>query len=233
LLDRPEFPEDHVDFGPVIEWKITVLDRAFKKFLKSRSKKLSTTYSEFCQSEAKWLNDFALFMAIKEVQGGGSWDGWPVELRNRELNALNSFSEKHNLLIEKHKFRQFIFFSQWKRVKDYAARKEIQIIGDIPIFIAYDSADAWTNPELFYIGKNSKPTRVAGVPPDYFSPTGQLWGNPLYKWNAHKKQKYKWWIERFKAVLSTVDIVRLDHFRGFAGYWEIPPICLLQRLDDG
>ncbi len=222
LLDRPEFPEDHVDFGPVIEWKITVLDRAFKKFKKSRSSKLTSAYAEFCQLQSKWLDDFALFMAIKEVQGGGSWDGWPAELRNREPLALKVFTKDHRTLIEKHKFRQFIFFTQWKQVKDYATSKEIQIIGDIPIFIAYDSADAWANPELFYIDKNGKPTKVAGVPPDYFSPTGQLWGNPLYRWDAHRKQNYKWWIDRFQAVLNTVDIVRLDHFRGFAGYWEIP-----------
>ena len=222
LLDRPEFPEDHVDFGPVIEWKITVLDRAFKKFKKSRSSKLTSAYAEFCQLQSKWLDDFALFMAIKEVQGGGSWDGWPAELRNREPLALKVFTKDHRTLIEKHKFRQFIFFTQWKQVKDYSTSKEIQIIGDIPIFIAYDSADAWANPELFYIDKNGKPTKVAGVPPDYFSPTGQLWGNPLYRWDAHRKQNYKWWIDRFQAVLNTVDIVRLDHFRGFAGYWEIP-----------
>jgi 4-alpha-glucanotransferase len=222
FLDRPEFPVDNVDFGPVIEWKLTILDRAFRKFTKSRSKKLSAAYQEFCQAQAAWLDDFALFMSIKEVQGGGSWDGWPVELRTRQVKALHAFSEKHHSLIEKHKFRQFLFFTQWENVKQYAHDKGIQIIGDIPIFIAYDSADAWSNPDLFYIGKDGKPTHVAGVPPDYFSPTGQLWGNPLYKWSAHKKQNYRWWIERFSAVLKTVDIVRLDHFRGFAGYWEIP-----------
>lgn len=222
FLDRPEFPADHVEFGPVIDWKITILDRAFSKFKKSRSKKLLKAYDDFCESQSKWLEDFALFMAIKEVQGGGSWDNWPVDLRTRQPEKLHRFAEEYYTTIEKHKFRQFVFFTQWKNVKDYAAGKGIKIIGDIPIFIAYDSADAWSHPELFYINKRGKPTYVAGVPPDYFSPTGQLWGNPLYKWGAHKKQNYMWWIDRVQAVLNTVDIVRLDHFRGFAAYWEIP-----------
>jgi len=222
LLDRPEFPLDHIDFGPAIEWKLTVLDRAFTRFSRSRSRKLITAFEEFCKENADWLNDFALFMSIKEVQGGGSWGTWPLPLRRREPLALAEFLKEHNQIIEKHKFRQFLFFSQWSKVKEYAREKDIQIIGDIPIFIAYDSADAWSNPELFHIGKNGRPTLVAGVPPDYFSPTGQLWGNPLYKWNIHKKDGYQWWIKRFKAVLQMVDIVRLDHFRGFAGYWEIP-----------
>lgn len=222
LLDRPDFPDDLIDFGPVIEWKITLLDRAFGRFSRSRSQKLIEAYSEFCAAQAFWLDDFALFMAIKEVQGGGSWASWPDDLRNRLPETLKTFSEQNRKLIEKHKFRQFIFFHQWAKVKQFAAEKGIKIIGDIPIFIAYDSADAWANPELFYIDKTGKPTHVAGVPPDYFSPTGQLWGNPLYKWNAHKKQDYQWWIKRFKSVLQMVDIVRLDHFRGFAAYWEVP-----------
>ncbi len=222
FLDRPDFPQDHIDFGPVIEWKLTILDRAFQRFKHTRSKKLLESYQSFCVDHAGWLDDFSLFMAIKEVQGGGSWDGWPEDLRERQPAALAEFRIKHKDTVEKHKFRQFIFFTQWSAVKSYAVSKGIQIIGDIPIFIAYDSADAWANPDLFYLGRNSKPTVVAGVPPDYFSPTGQLWGNPLYRWSFHKKQGYTWWINRFKAVLNTVDIVRLDHFRGFAGYWEIP-----------
>lgn len=222
FLDRPDFPVERVDFGPVIEWKITILDRAFRKFKKSRSTKLDQAYREFCQAESNWLKDFSLFMAIKEVHGGGSWDGWPDELRLRDPDALAQFTRENSVIVEKHNFRQFIFYTQWQKVKEYAKNKGIQIIGDIPIFIAYDSADAWANPDLFFLGKNSRPTVVAGVPPDYFSPTGQLWGNPLYRWAVHKKQSYAWWIKRFTAVLRTVDIIRLDHFRGFAGYWEIP-----------
>lgn len=222
FLDRPEFPTDHVDFGIVIEWKTTILDRAFRNFKKSRSLKLRQSYQQFCAEHSDWLEDFSLFMAIKEVHGGGSWDNWPENLRLRQAATLNQFKSAQSNTIEKHKFRQFLFFSQWNNVKEYAQQRGIQIIGDIPIFIAYDSADVWANPELFHLGKDSRPTRVAGVPPDYFSPTGQLWGNPLYRWSVHKKQGFSWWIKRFKAVLKTVDIVRLDHFRGFAGYWEIP-----------
>jgi 4-alpha-glucanotransferase len=125
-------------------------------------------------------------------------------------------------VIQKQKFRQFLFFDQWQRVRDYAHDKNIKIIGDIPNFVAYDSADAWAHPELFYLDRKGKPTCVAGVPPDYFSPTGQLWGNPLYRWNIHKKSGFAWWLERVKAVLNVVDFIRLDHFRGFAGYWEVP-----------
>lgn len=222
FLDRPDFPVDRVDFGPAINWKITILDRAYRKFKKSRSAKLRLSYQQFCAAQSGWLNDFSLFMVIKEAQGGGSWDGWDDDLRLRQPAALDRFKAENADAIEKHKFRQFMFYSQWANVKQYAQSLNIQVIGDIPIFIAYDSADAWANPDLFYLGKDSTPTVVAGVPPDYFSPTGQLWGNPLYRWHVHKKQEYSWWIKRFKAVLNTVDIVRLDHFRGFAGYWEIP-----------
>ncbi len=222
FVDRPDFPADHVDFGPVISWKLTLLDRAYARFKKSRSEKLKLAYTAFCEEEKHWLNDFALFMAIKEKLGGGSWGGWPQEFRNREPEALARFQMENPEEIEKHTFRQFLFFDQWKKVMAYAHAKSIQIIGDIPIFVAYDSSDAWSHPELFFINKKGQPTVVAGVPPDYFSPTGQLWGNPLYKWPLHKKQGYQWWIDRFRAVLKLVDIVRLDHFRGFAGYWEVP-----------
>ena len=222
LADRPSFPADRVDLGPVIEWKLKVLDRAFNKFSKGGFTEIETAYKDFCQKNSDWLDDFALFMSIKELQGGVSWDNWPKELRTRESGALEAYASKNHGSVEKHKFRQFLFFAQWNNVHEYARSKEIQIIGDIPIFVAYDSADAWSHPELFYLDKAGKPTVVAGVPPDYFSPTGQLWGNPLYRWDAHAKENYHWWAQRFSSVLKTVDIVRLDHFRGFAGYWEVP-----------
>jgi 4-alpha-glucanotransferase len=222
LTDRPDFPVDHVDFGPVISWKLTLLTRAYLRFKKTKSVKIKTNYQLFCEAESYWLDDFALFMAIKESQGGVSWDTWPLDLRLRESKALVEFTTSNLDKINEHKFRQFIFFTQWLNIKKYANSKGIQILGDIPIFISFDSADAWSNPELFFLNKNRKPIVVAGVPPDYFSPTGQLWGNPLYKWAIHKKQGYSWWINRIKAVLQLVDIIRLDHFRGFAGYWEIP-----------
>ncbi len=220
--DRPNLPNDHVDYGPVIQWKITLLDRAYETFRKRKKSTLKQEYANFCQAESKWLEDFALFMAIKESHGGVSWDKWPEGLRKRLPEALETFAKKYGNQIEKQKFRQFLFYRQWQEVKYYAHQKNIQIIGDIPIFVAYDSADAWSHPELFYLDENGLPTCVAGVPPDYFSPTGQLWGNPLYRWDVHKAQGYRWWIDRVRSVLKSVDIIRLDHFRGFAGYWEIP-----------
>ncbi len=222
LADRPSFPAVKVDYGPVIEWKLTLLDRAYAHFKEGAPAAIKKAYKKFCEQNAEWLDDFALFMAIKESQGGVSWDNWPKELRSRDPQALEAFAKSNAESIEKHKVRQFFFFDQWAKVLEYAHSKDIQVIGDIPIFIAYDSADAWSHPELFYLDKAGKPTVVAGVPPDYFSPTGQLWGNPLYRWDAHKKEGYAWWIKRFKAVLGVVDVIRLDHFRGFAGYWEIP-----------
>lgn len=222
MEDRPAFPDRSVDFGPVINWKITLLDRAFNHFCKDKLPAIKKAYDVFVAEESGWLQDFALFMAIKEDQGGVSWEHWPEELRKREAASLTKFASHHQQAIDKQMFRQFLFFRQWQQVRDYAHEKNIQIIGDIPIFVAYDSADAWAHPELFHLDANGLPTCVAGVPPDYFSPTGQLWGNPLYRWEVHKAQGYAWWIDRIRSVLKSVDIIRLDHFRGFAGYWEIP-----------
>ncbi len=222
LSDRPVFSENNVDFGTVIEWKLTLLDRAFSRFINVNNRKLMEEYLDFCQKQKPWLDDFALFMAIKGYLGGGSWSDWPIPLRTRESKALTAFQEAHTEEVEKQKFRQFLFFTQWTNVRDYARQKGIHIIGDIPIFVAYDSADAWSHPDLFFLDQQGQPTCVAGVPPDYFSPTGQLWGNPLYRWDIHKKSGYSWWLNRISAVLSLVDYIRLDHFRGFAGYWKIP-----------
>lgn len=222
LEDRPVFPPDKVDFGPVIEWKLKLLDRAYHKFKKSRRQSLLDDFREFQDQQSAWLDDYALFMTIKGLMGGVSWDNWPVELRNRDQVALRHFKEVNSDAVTKQIFMQFIFFRQWKALKEYANIKKITVIGDIPIFVAFDSADAWSHRELFFIDKRGKPTVVAGVPPDYFSPTGQLWGNPLYRWTIHKKTTYAWWISRIKATLQLFDIIRLDHFRGFAGYWEVP-----------
>jgi 4-alpha-glucanotransferase len=222
LSDRPEFPENAVDFGPVIEWKLKLLDRAYKNFKSQQSIELIDLFQKFIIDEQDWLNDFSLFMAIKEVNGGLSWVNWNDDLRKRDKQALVRFKEEHQALIETHMFRQFLFFRQWSALKAYANNQGIRIIGDIPIFISTDSSDAWSNPELFFFDENLKPTVVAGVPPDYFSATGQLWGNPLYRWKIHKKDKYKWWLKRIKATLRLFDYIRLDHFRGFVNYWEVP-----------
>ena len=219
LDDRPALPADRVDFGPVIHWKLKLLDRAYERYLADRAP-LRVQFESFQAQEYSWLSDFALFMAIKEAQGGVAWEHWPEALRRREPQALEEAGQSE--AVQRHAFRQFLFFKQWTALREYAHAKGLRIVGDIPIFVAYDSADAWSHPELFYLDEERKPTIVAGVPPDYFSPTGQLWGNPLYRWEAHAQSNYAWWIDRMRATLKQVDIIRLDHFRGFAGYWAVP-----------
>lgn len=176
----------------------------------------------FREEQSHWLDDFALFMALKEAQGGGAWVDWPEDLRKREPEALEHAKQSFSEAIDRHTFRQFIFADQWDSLRQHAHEVKIRIIGDIPIFVAHDSAEVWARPELFYLDEDGNPTVVAGVPPDYFSATGQLWGNPLYRWQVHAANAYAWWIKRWESVLQLVDIVRLDHFRGFAGYWEVP-----------
>ncbi|MCJ7623655.1 MAG: 4-alpha-glucanotransferase [Anaerolineaceae bacterium] len=220
--DRPEFPDGNIQYGEVIHWKLTLLDRAYKNYQNSFTENYRHIFEVFTNEQSFWLDDFAMFMAIKEANQSVSWNQWPLELRLREQNALKRFKTEYAADIERHAFRQFLFFRQWNNLRKFANEKKIKIIGDIPIFVAYDSADAWAHPELFHLDNNGDPTVVAGVPPDYFSPTGQLWGNPIYRWEHHKDTGYAWWIQRIKTTLDQVDIIRLDHFRGFAGYWEIP-----------
>jgi 4-alpha-glucanotransferase len=222
VSNRPKFPMDHVDFGQIIPWKHTLLDLAFEKFQKHSDSHLKNDFKTFIDNESFWLDDYSLFMAIKEDQKGAPWQTWPEPLKRRETADLDKFGKGHNLNIEKFKFRQFIFHRQWQRLKVFAGRSGLKIIGDIPIFVAYDSADAWANPELFYFDEKRNPKVVAGVPPDYFSETGQLWGNPLYDWDFHLKTNFDWWVNRIRSTLKKVDIIRLDHFRGFVDYWEIP-----------
>ena len=220
VADRPDFPVDRVDYGPVITWKLTLLDRAFANFKATASHQLRDEFTAFRSREAAWLNDFAAFMAMKEANGGVSWNNWPEPQRKRDPQALSAAYQSE--AFQRHAFRQFLFFRQWLALRQYTNARGIKIIGDIPIFVAYDSAEAWAQPELFYMDEQGLPTVVAGVPPDYFSPTGQLWGNPLYRWNVHQQSGYVWWFERLRATLRQVDLIRLDHFRGFAAYWEVP-----------
>jgi 4-alpha-glucanotransferase len=199
-----------------------LLDRAYERFEESASEELQVALSAFREAQAAWLDDFALFMALKDEHGGAPWFTWDPPVRERHPQALDTAHHRLELSIRRQIFRQFIFFRQWDALHVQAEGLGIRIIGDMPIFVAHDSTDVWVHPELFFLDSTGKPTVVAGVPPDYFSPTGQLWGNPLYRWRAHKESGYTWWLQRFRAVLSTVDIVRLDHFRGFAGYWKVP-----------
>ncbi|MFZ5857901.1 MAG: 4-alpha-glucanotransferase [Chloroflexota bacterium] len=221
LVEKTDFPTRKVDFGRIIPWKLNLLERAYLRFASDPARD-RRPFERFCADASHWLDDFALFMALKESNGGGAWGGWPAPLRTREPSALAQARVDLADSIQRFKFYQFLFFQQWNSLRAHANSRGIKIIGDIPIFVAYDSADAWANPELFFFDADGRPTVVAGVPPDGFSPTGQLWGNPLYDWPKHKETGFAWWLARFRATLAQVDIIRLDHFRGFAGYYEIP-----------
>ena len=217
----PKFKARTVDFGPVIEWKRPLLDKAFRSFEKTATSAQREALTEFSTREAGWLDDFALFMALKETHGGQAWPGWERELVERDASALAEAADACAERIRALSFFQFLFFEQWARVQDSAHERGIRILGDLPIFVSHDSADVWSHPELFHLAADGSAAKVAGVPPDYYSATGQLWGNPLYRWDVLARSGYAWWVDRFRATLRTVDLVRLDHFRGFEAYWEI------------
>jgi 4-alpha-glucanotransferase len=222
LVEAAGLPADRVDFARLIPWKLNLLERAYLRFTTHAPADLRQACDEFCHSQAFWLDDFSLFMAIKEAHGGGAWHSWPRELRQRQPAALAGARRSLAEAISRFGFYQFLFFRQWAALRTYAGEAGLHIIGDIPIFVAGDSADLWANPDLFFLDEAGRPSVVAGVPPDYFSPTGQLWGNPLYRWERHRESGYVWWVARLRHTLGLADILRLDHFRGFAGYWEIP-----------
>jgi 4-alpha-glucanotransferase len=220
LKPHPEFRPDRINFSLLKPYRIERLRRAAKVFFSGRSK--ISEYKEFCKSESAWLDDYALFMTLNELQNGCEWSHWPTDLANRKPQALRKVAKTYVEEIGFWKFCQWCFARQWSKLKKYANERGINIIGDVPIFVAYQSADVWVHQELFELDENGRPTVVAGVPPDYFSNTGQLWGNPLYRWDAHESTGYAWWISRMRHALKLFDLVRIDHFRGFAGYWEIP-----------
>lgn len=215
-----DFDEKRVNYGPVISYKTERLRRAFNNF--EATGPHDTDYDVFVSRNQDWLEDYALFMALKTENGGGSWTGWDIKLIQRDPQALTDAHERLYGEIRYHKFLQWQFFKQWDALHQAATDRGIQIVGDIPIFVAHDSADVWQSPHLFYLEPDGQPTFVAGVPPDYFSATGQRWGNPLYKWDLMEQNGFEWWLRRIKATLRLVDIIRIDHFRGFEAYWEIP-----------
>jgi 4-alpha-glucanotransferase len=216
-----EFSASRVNFGAVIEWKSRLLGRAYQKF-KLASAELRQPFLSFCAAKAHWLDDYALFRALKSHHRGAAWLDWDPPLIYREKTALESARSHLQEEIEAEKFYQWLFFRQWVEIKSYADGRGIKIVGDAPIFVALDSADVWTNPSMFKLGRDLKPIVVAGVPPDYFSATGQLWGNPIYNWAHMRETEFSWWIARFHATFELVDLVRVDHFRGFSASWEIP-----------
>lgn len=179
-------------------------------------------FADFRQQHAAWLDDYALFRVIRHAQGETSWLEWPAPLRDRDAAAMQTFREEHGMECEQVCFEQFVFFSQWAALRDYAHQNDIALFGDIPIFVAHDSADIWSRRDLFSLDATGHPEVVAGVPPDYFSATGQRWGNPLYRWDRIMEDDFHWWLERIRSQLELFDILRLDHFRGFEKYWEIP-----------
>ena len=222
LKDTPNFPHDRVDFGPAIAFKMALLEKSFEAFDQSSNSTHKEEFDLFCREQASWLDDFALFMALKESYKLRPWNEWKEEHKTRQPAALETARETMAGDIKRHKYWQWIFLKQWLAVKQYANDKGIRIIGDIPIFVALDSADVWANTGLFYFDEALNPTVVSGVPPDYFSKTGQLWGHPLYRWDVMKENGYRWWINRFNTLFLQADVLRIDHFRGFHNYWEVP-----------
>ncbi len=216
-----EFPADHVDYPAVISWKAALLERAFSRYLAHPDAAIQQACADFRTAHAAWLDDYALFMALREHLAGAPLNEWPANIRTRKAAALKQLRCDLANRIEFYAFTQYLFFEQWYALRQYANRQGVQIIGDAPIFVAYDSVDVWANPEIFFLDEDGLPTVVAGVPPDYFSEDGQLWGNPLYRWDCLAKQDFAWWIARLRHTISMVDLLRLDHFRGFEAYWEI------------
>ena len=222
LANVPHFPEHSVDFDAVITFKLPLLQKSFQAFEEKASPGQRAGFDSFCNDKASWLDGYALYTALKEAHGLQSWNMWEDDIKLRRSGAVKRWSKKLAHEIRCHKYQQFQFFRQWSKLKKYCNDRSIRLFGDMPIYVSLDSDTVWLHPELFYLDENGRPTLIAGVPPDYFSETGQLWGNPIYRWDLMAKDGYAWWIERIKATLALVDIVRIDHFRGFEKYWEVP-----------
>jgi 4-alpha-glucanotransferase len=218
LTAKPKFPKNKVDFGAAYEWKNQILPLAAKAFDASTSE----AFAAFSRENGWWLDDYAAFRAIKADQGQRPWYEWPDGIKLRDPEALTEAAKRLTEQVAVEKVAQFLFYSQWAKLKTYANDKGVYIIGDIPIFVALDSADVWCNRPKFKLTDDGSPTVVAGVPPDYFSKTGQLWGNPLYDWDALRADGFSWWLARVSAAMRQVDVIRIDHFRGFAAAWEVP-----------
>jgi len=222
LDDAPCFSMERVDYGAVLEFKMPLLRKSFETFERRAARRKRRAFEAFCQKNTAWLETYSLFMALKEIHGLAAWNTWEEDIRTRHPKSLEHWTDKLDREIRYHKYQQYQFFKQWSELKKYCNDREIRFIGDVPMFVALDSVEVWSHPEMFYLDDSGKPTVVAGVPPDYFSRRGQLWGNPLYRWDVMAKDGYAWWIERLRAARNLVDIIRLDHFRGFEKYWEVP-----------
>jgi 4-alpha-glucanotransferase len=224
LSGRPtdRFPTEHVDFPAVIRWKEEALRAASTAFREGAAPHLRDDFASFRRSHADWLEDYALFRSVRQEMGGAPWIEWERPIRLREAAAVELWRKRLREPIEDEVFSQFVFDRQWAALRRHAHSRGIRVVGDIPIFVAYDSADVWAHRDLFLLDEGGRPTHVAGVPPDYFSESGQRWGNPLYRWQEMDRRGYPWWKRRFRRALQQVDIARVDHFRGFQAFWEIP-----------
>ncbi len=222
LAAYPELPAEWVDYPAAAEAKQAVLRQAWNRLVSLPPGDLAEEFESFMAEEAWWLEDWALFEAIKRDQGGAAWTDWPSELRDRQGPGVQAWAEAHCMETGFSRFCQWLVFRQWRLLKARAAELGVRILGDVPIFVAHDSAEVWAHPELFRLDGEGRPAAVAGVPPDYFSETGQLWGNPLYDWERMAADGYAWWVARLRHALGQCDAVRLDHFRGFAAFWEVP-----------
>lgn len=213
---------ERVNFAAVVPFRMARLERAAERFATGGTPQQREAYAEFVAGQRSWLDDYALFMALCEAHDWRDWSEWPAALAARQPQALAAARARYGERVHFWQFCQWAFFRQWRALKTYANERGVRIVGDAPIFIAHQSAEVWAHQALFEMGPDGRPTVVAGVPPDFFSETGQRWGNPLYRWSEHAKDGYAWWIERVRRTFELVDYVRIDHFRGFAGYWEIP-----------
>ncbi|MGC9072461.1 MAG: 4-alpha-glucanotransferase, partial [Acidilobus sp.] len=216
LSSLPRSEPTRVDYRAAYAHKYRLLRAAFSRF------KPTGDYDRFLDSNSWWLEDYALYAALREHFGGRDWGSWPEPLRRRDRAELDAWRSKLRDRVELEWFVQFKFFQQWSRLRAHARRLGIQVIGDIPIYVGYDSSDVWSNPRIFKLGGDLRPLYVSGVPPDYFSRTGQLWNTPVYDWEALRGEGFSWWVRRMRHSMALFDAVRLDHFRGFAAYWEVP-----------
>ncbi len=221
-LEHPAFPDATVDFGPVTAWKRALLDRAYQGFLARADQGQRNAYARFQEAHRDWLPGYACYAALKAAHRNWPWTAWPAPLALREPAALRTWAEAHRPEIDRETLVQFLFFTQWAALRDHANARGVHLVGDMPIFVAHDSAEVWTHRDWFRLGPDGEPLVIAGVPPDYFSATGQRWGNPLYDWQALAVDGYGFWVQRLRRLLEMTDLVRVDHFRGFAGYWEVP-----------
>ncbi|PAP74994.1 4-alpha-glucanotransferase [Rubrivirga marina] len=222
LEDVPAFPEDQVDFAAVASFKDALIAAVFDRFRADEAHRLRPAFDAFVAREVAWLDDYALFVALKDVSDGAAWADWPAPLARRDPDALAAARHDHAEAVDRVRFVQFVLDRQWAAVRARCREAGVEVLGDLPIYVALDSADVWADRDLFDLDADGRPTAVAGVPPDYFSETGQLWGNPLYRWDRMRERDYAWWRRRLRRTLDLVDRVRLDHFRGFEAYWSVP-----------